>query len=198
MWECQLPALHLLFPGSCTVMLEPQSSAAPWADNARCTPTMPAAPRPPLSAAFVWEEGAYRAKTFNFYIFPRPFEGSDKRFVCQARTHRRGHAGSAALNTVAASCHSCACISSRRVCPGRMLHATSLRSTLCPTLHPACMPRGVQLWPQLCIRPPQASSMAFLASCGFDFNKAIYDGVGYLTGEGGGTWATPSPARATD
>jgi hypothetical protein len=34
-------------------------------------------------AAFVWEDGAYRARTFNFYIFPRPFEGHDKRFVCQ-------------------------------------------------------------------------------------------------------------------
>ncbi|PRW61321.1 poly(A)-specific ribonuclease PARN isoform X3 [Chlorella sorokiniana] len=60
-------------------------------------------------SAFVWEDGGYRAKTFNYYIFPRPFEGADKRFVCQA------------------------------------------------------------------------SSMAFLASCGFDFNKAIYDGVGYMT-----------------
>ncbi len=39
---------------------------------------------PYLRAAFVWEDGGYRAKTFNFYIFPRPFEGSDKRFVCQA------------------------------------------------------------------------------------------------------------------
>ncbi len=28
--------------------------------------------------------------------------------------------------------------------------------------------------------------MAFLASCGFNFNKAIYDGVGYMTGEYGG------------
>lgn len=60
-------------------------------------------------SAFVWEGGAYRARTFNFYIFPRPFEGSDKRFVCQS------------------------------------------------------------------------SSMAFLARCGFDFNKAIYDGIGYST-----------------
>lgn len=36
----------------------------------------------------MWEDGGYRAKTFNFYVFPRPFEGSDKRFVCQVR--RRG------------------------------------------------------------------------------------------------------------
>jgi hypothetical protein len=34
-------------------------------------------------SAFVWEGGAYRPRTFNFYLFPRPSEGSDKRFVCQ-------------------------------------------------------------------------------------------------------------------
>lgn len=91
---------------------------------------------PVVKAAFVWEDGSYKAKTFNFYIFPRPFEGSDKRFICQA------------------------------------------------------------------------SSIAFLASCGFDFNKAIYDGVGYLTGEcraGDGraaaassahTWLLQSPHKA--
>jgi poly(A)-specific ribonuclease len=61
-------------------------------------------------SAYVWEGGAYRPRTFNFYIFPRPFEGADKRFVCQA------------------------------------------------------------------------SSLDFLASCGFDFNKAIYDGISYMTG----------------
>lgn len=60
-------------------------------------------------SAFVWEDGAYRPRTFNFYLFPRPVEGVDKRFVCQS------------------------------------------------------------------------SSMDFLARCGFDFNKAIYDGIGYMT-----------------
>ena len=193
MWECQLPALHL-FPGSCTLMLEPQSSAAPRADNARCTPTMPAARHLPLSAAFVWEEGAYRAKTFNFYIFPRPFEGSDKRFVCQARTHQLGRA---ALSTPAGNaCTEYGCCLAPRLrmrmwqaCfPGRMLrttigiqlcaqHCSQLASNIAPSFGP--------------IRPPQASSMAFLASCGFDFNKAIYDGVGYLTGEGGCCGCSP-------
>ncbi|KAI3424112.1 hypothetical protein D9Q98_009473 [Chlorella vulgaris] len=60
-------------------------------------------------SAFVWEGGAYRPRTFNFYLFPRPSEGSDKRFVCQS------------------------------------------------------------------------SSIEFLASCNFDFNKVIYDGIGYTT-----------------
>ncbi|KAL4459112.1 hypothetical protein ABPG75_013977 [Micractinium tetrahymenae] len=60
-------------------------------------------------SAFVWEDGAYRPRTFNFYLFPRPVEGLDKRFVCQS------------------------------------------------------------------------SSLDFLARCGFDFNKAIYDGINYLT-----------------
>ncbi|EFN53567.1 hypothetical protein CHLNCDRAFT_136728 [Chlorella variabilis] len=59
-------------------------------------------------SAFVWEDGAYRARTYNFHLFPRPSEGIDKRFVCQA------------------------------------------------------------------------SSIDFLASCGFDFNKSIYDGIGYM------------------
>ena len=34
-------------------------------------------------SAFVWEDGAYRARTYNFHLFPRPSEGIDKRFVCQ-------------------------------------------------------------------------------------------------------------------
>ena len=54
--------------------------------------------------------GSYQARTFNFYLFPRPFEGSDKRFVCQS------------------------------------------------------------------------SSLAFLASCNFDFNKVVYDGISYMPG----------------
>lgn len=40
--------------------------------------------------------GAYRPRTFNFYTFPRPFEGADKRFVCQA-SGRQEWAGDAAL-----------------------------------------------------------------------------------------------------
>ncbi|KAK9818287.1 hypothetical protein WJX72_010105 [[Myrmecia] bisecta] len=35
-------------------------------------------------SAFCWEEGEYRARTFNFYIFPAPFQGHDRRFLCQA------------------------------------------------------------------------------------------------------------------
>ena len=39
-------------------------------------------------SAFSWEGGCYRAKTFNFYTFPRPFEGYDRRFVCQVGGQR--------------------------------------------------------------------------------------------------------------
>jgi poly(A)-specific ribonuclease len=35
-------------------------------------------------SAFCWEGGAYAARTFNFYTFPRPFENYDVRFVSQA------------------------------------------------------------------------------------------------------------------
>lgn len=28
----------------------------------------------------------------------------------------------------------------------------------------------------------QSSSLDFLARCGFDFNKSIYDGIGFMTG----------------
>ena len=34
-------------------------------------------------SAFRWEGGAYMARTFNFYIFPRPADGFDARFLCQ-------------------------------------------------------------------------------------------------------------------
>lgn len=59
-------------------------------------------------STFAWIGGEYQVKTFNFYIFPRPYEDVDKRFVCQA------------------------------------------------------------------------SSLAFLSSHGFDFNKFIYEGISYL------------------
>ncbi|GAB4813292.1 hypothetical protein N2152v2_000338 [Parachlorella kessleri] len=59
-------------------------------------------------SAFAWEGGSYSARTFNFYTFPRPFEGYDRRFVSQA------------------------------------------------------------------------SSLEFLASCGFDFNKFIHEGISFM------------------
>lgn len=59
---------------------------------------------------FIWqpETSSYVSKTFNFFIFPRPFQDFDRRFMCQA------------------------------------------------------------------------SSLDFLASQGFDFNKFIYDGIPFL------------------
>ncbi len=36
-------------------------------------------------AAFRWDGQRYVARTFNFYLFPRPFQGLDRRFMCQAR-----------------------------------------------------------------------------------------------------------------
>ncbi|KAK9832693.1 hypothetical protein WJX81_000845 [Elliptochloris bilobata] len=35
-------------------------------------------------AMFQWDGQRYSARTFNFYLFPRPFQGYDRRFMCQA------------------------------------------------------------------------------------------------------------------
>jgi hypothetical protein len=38
-------------------------------------------------SCFVWEGGAYAARTFNFFLFPQPLlPGLDKRFSCQVLT----------------------------------------------------------------------------------------------------------------
>lgn len=114
-------------------------------------------------SAYVWEEGAYRPRTFNFYTFPRPFEGADKRFVCQASRSARGSGGrygSSALPVAGFGCGG---------------FTQGLRSVL---LHSAASELSRAPFHPL----PQASSLDFLASCGFDFNKAIYDGVSYMTG----------------
>lgn len=37
-------------------------------------------------SAFKWEGGRYVARTFNFYVFPRPTEGFDRRFLSQVWT----------------------------------------------------------------------------------------------------------------
>lgn len=34
-------------------------------------------------SAFAWEGERYAARTFNFYLFPRPFGKYDKRFLSQ-------------------------------------------------------------------------------------------------------------------
>lgn len=34
-------------------------------------------------SAFQWEGGRYIARTFNFYVFPRPDDGFDTRFLSQ-------------------------------------------------------------------------------------------------------------------
>ena len=47
-------------------------------------------------SCFSWEAGGaggegphWAAKTFNFYLFPRPFEGWDRRFLCQVSPAQR-------------------------------------------------------------------------------------------------------------
>lgn len=35
-------------------------------------------------STFTWTGAAYEARTFNFYLFPRPYEDVDRRFLCQA------------------------------------------------------------------------------------------------------------------
>jgi ABC-type nickel/cobalt efflux system permease component RcnA len=67
----------------------PTPLCLPSRHPSRCSPQMLASSRAFVVnqfglSAYVWEGGAYRPRTFNFYIFPRPFEGADKRFVCQA------------------------------------------------------------------------------------------------------------------
>ncbi len=37
-------------------------------------------------SAFKWEGSRYVARTFNFYVFPRPTEGFDRRFLSQVWT----------------------------------------------------------------------------------------------------------------
>ena len=56
-------------------------------------------------SAFCWDaaSGSYQARTFNFYLFPRPWQHHDRRFMCQAsslqflasqvRGHGRGRDG---------------------------------------------------------------------------------------------------------
>lgn len=44
-------------------------------------------------SCFAWDGQAYRPKTFNLYVFPRPAEGSDKRFVCQVGAQGAGGSG---------------------------------------------------------------------------------------------------------
>ena len=34
-------------------------------------------------AMFRWDGRRYIARTYNFYLFPRPFQGYDRRFLCQ-------------------------------------------------------------------------------------------------------------------
>lgn len=34
-------------------------------------------------AMFQWDGQRYAARTYNFYMFPRPFQGYDRRFMCQ-------------------------------------------------------------------------------------------------------------------
>ena len=49
-----------------------------------CSSSAHAPTRLPIPAAFVWKDGRYQARTFNFYIFPRGTDPS-KRFVSDVR-----------------------------------------------------------------------------------------------------------------
>ena len=53
-------------------------------------------------SAFKWEGERYVARTFNFYVFPRPAPGFDRRFLSQARLRR--------------PCISCACATCDCMC----------------------------------------------------------------------------------
>lgn len=170
-------------------------------------PPLPPAPPPPPAprpAAFVWEDGAYRPRTFNFYLFPRPVEGVDKRFVCQASPL---HSCRRPLDF--APLFSLLRQSGAQLTAGCSARWGALRARA--PLGAGCEPQGGQSLPMgappphppppraphplthpppppsstpptTTLTPLQSSSMDFLARCGFDFNKAIYDGIGYMTG----------------
>ena len=40
-------------------------------------------------AMFQWDGQRYAARTYNFYLFPRPFQGYDRRFMCQVAPLQR-------------------------------------------------------------------------------------------------------------